>query len=427
LDIRPTQFTWANAIQLLACAPSLDTLCRASATRAKSVYTTLSKTSAGASELVPTRLLKSSGTSSTNTTSPRNASLTTTVLTAIHGSISKATAPKRQRHRPSQDQLQRPHPLPSLRGHALTYGHPTVTFEAVPEAMPASRLGLPVPPGHQIGSLQQRKMTGGFHFGHTADPIYMGQCNTASSVCTIGGYALQSVCHTGQKCVYDTVKDFGWRVGIGTHKIVEVIRDVIDKYDEPAKCEPYYDCTDCYTWEIFESNGTETTTTSSKTRPTSTSASASKSTRTRTETCKTPGWWGCLDESTSSSATATTTTSTSTSSTSTCKTPGWFGCKDEDETTTKTTSHTTTPAPAPTATTTSLSSTTTSCQYTGWFGDCLDGSDPPAKSHRSTPAPTASTTSCTSEGWFGLICHDNSKTKKHDTSSPMTTTERMEI
>jgi lipase ATG15 len=309
---------------------------------------------------------------------------------------------------------------------SLTYGHPTVTFEAVPEAMPASRLGLPVPPGHQIGSLQQRKMTGGFHFGHTADPIYMGQCNTASSVCTIGGYALQSVCHTGQKCVYDTVKDFGWRVGIGTHKIVEVIRDVIDKYDEPAKCEPYYDCTDCYTWEYFESNSTETTTSSSKPRPTSTSASASKSTRTRTETCKTPGWWGCLDESTSSSATATTTTSTSTSSTSTCKTPGWFGCKDEDETTTKTTSHTTTPAPAPTATTTLLPSTTTSCQYTGWFGDCLDGSDPPAKSHRSTPIPTASTTSCTSEGWFGLICHDKSKTKKHD-SSLTTTTERMEI
>jgi lipase ATG15 len=308
---------------------------------------------------------------------------------------------------------------------SLTYGHPTVTFEAVPEAMPASRLGLPVPPGHQIGSLQQRKMTGGFHFGHTADPIYMGQCNTASSVCTIGGYALQSVCHTGQKCVYDTVKDFGWRVGIGTHKIVEVIRDVIGKYDQPAKCEPYYDCTDCYTWEYFESNGTETTTSSHKSKPTSTSMSTSQSTRTRTETCKTPGWWGCLDESTSKSATAT--TSTSTSSTSTCKTPGWFGCKDEDETTTKTTSHTTTSAPAPTATTTSLSPTTTSCQYPGWFGGCLDGSDPPAKSHRSTPTPTASTTSCTSEGWFGLICNDKSKTKKHKTSSPVTATERMEI
>ncbi|KAJ4376469.1 putative lipase atg15, partial [Neocucurbitaria cava] len=232
---------------------------------------------------------------------------------------------------------------------SLTFGHPAVTFEAVPEAMPASRLGLPVPPGHQIGSLQKRDFTGGFHFGHTADPVYMGTCNQATSVCTFGGYAMQSVCHTGQKCVYDTVKDFGWRVGIGTHKIVEVIRDVILKYDQPAKCEPYYNCTDCYTWEYFESNGTETTTTSSS-KPTSTSMS--RSTRTRTETCKTPGWWGCLDETTTSGKHTKTTSTSTSSSTSTCKTPGWFGCKDDTETSTtttaKTSQHTTSPAPAPT-------------------------------------------------------------------------------
>jgi lipase ATG15 len=309
---------------------------------------------------------------------------------------------------------------------SLTFGHPAVTFEAVPEAMPASRLGLPVPPGHQIGSLQQRKFTGGFHFGHTADPIYMGACNQATSVCTIGGYALQSVCHTGQKCVYDTVKDFGWRMGIGTHKIVEVIRDVIKKYDAPAKCEPYIDCTDCYTWEYFESNGTETTTTSSK--PTATSTSTSKSSRTRTETCRTPGWWGCLDESTTDSHSKTVTTSTS--SISTCKTPGWFGCKDETTTTTSSKLHTTTPAPVPTVTTTSSSPTSTSsCKYPGWFGGCLDGDDPPAKTKHTpkpAPTPTASTTTCTSEGWFGLICYD--KSKKHGkTKINELVTERIEM
>ncbi|KAH4806463.1 hypothetical protein HBH61_146230 [Parastagonospora nodorum] len=301
---------------------------------------------------------------------------------------------------------------------SLTFGHPAVTFEAVPEAMPASRLGLPVPPGHEVGSLQKRKMTGGYHFGHTADPIYMGQCNQATSVCTFGGYALQSVCHTGKKCVYDTVKDLGWRVGIGTHKIVEVIKDVIEKYDAPPICEPYINCTDCYTWKYFESNGTETTTTSTS-KPTSTSKSSKSNTRTRTETCKTPGWWGCLDETTTGTQTSTSTSKhTSTSSTSTCKTPGWFGCKDdngEPTTTTTKSSHTTTPAPAPTATTTSSSSptSTSSCLYPGWFGDCLDGDDPPSRTklRSSTPAPTTSSTSCTHEGWFGLICYD--KSKKH--------------
>ncbi|USP73681.1 uncharacterized protein yc1106_00955 [Curvularia clavata] len=310
---------------------------------------------------------------------------------------------------------------------SLTFGHPAVTFEAVPEAMPASRLGLPVPPGHQIGSLQQRKHTGGFHFGHTADPIYMGTCNSATSVCTIGGYALQSVCHTGQKCVYDTVKDFGWRVGIGTHKIVEVIRDVIQKYDKPPKCEAYVDCTDCFTWEYFESNGTETSTTSTKHTATSTSRETS---RTRTETCKTPGWWGCLDESTTKPPSKTTVTTTLT--TSTCKTPGWFGCKDE-VTTTTTMTYTTTVAPAPSVTTTSSSPTSTSsCKYPGWFGGCLDGDDPPKKTHHHhhkstpTPQPTGTTTSCTSEGFFGLICYDGSKKHSHTRSSEPAT-ERMEM
>ena len=307
---------------------------------------------------------------------------------------------------------------------SLTFGHPAVTFEAVPEAMPASRLGLPVPPGHQIGSLQQRKFTGGFHFGHTADPIYMGACNQATSACTLGGYALQSVCHTGQKCVYDTVQDFGWRLGIGTHKILEVIRDVIMKYDAPPKCEAYLDCTDCYTWDYFESNGTETTTTSSK--PTATSTSTS-STRTRTETCKTPGWWGCLDESTTKSHEKTTVTTTST--TSTCKTPGWFGCKDESTTTT-TMTYTTTPAPAPSVTTSSSSPTSTSsCKYPGWFGGCLDGDDPPAKTHHTakpTQTPTSTSTSCTSEGFLGLICYDKSKKHRHTSSEPPVT-ERMDM
>lgn len=193
----------------------------------------------------------------------------------------------------------------------LTYGLPVLTFEAVPDAMPASRLGLPTPPGHQIGALQERQNTGAYHFGHTADPVYMGACNKASSICTIAGYAMQSSCHTGFKCVYDTVKDFGWGMGIRRHQITTVIRDVYEKYDEVAKCEQYTNCTDCYAWEFHESNGTETTTSS-----TITSTSTS---RTRTETCKTPGWWGCLDESTTTT-TSTTSSKETSKSTTTCKT-----------------------------------------------------------------------------------------------------------
>ncbi|KAF2190956.1 autophagy related lipase Atg15 [Zopfia rhizophila CBS 207.26] len=299
----------------------------------------------------------------------------------------------------------------------LTYGLPVVTFEAVPEAMPASRLGLPTPPGHQIGALQTRKMTGGFHFGHTADPVYMGQCNKASSSCTFGGYAMQSVCHTGFKCVYDTVTDWGWRVGIGTHKIVSVIKDVLEKYDEPAKCEQYLNCTDCYPWEFFESNGTEPTTTSSFVTSTSTSS------RTRTETCKTPGWWGCLDEPTTTDET--TGTLTTATSTSTCKKPGWFGCKDPTTTTSATTSPSASPAPSITTTSTLPTSTSSSsCKNPGWFGGCNDPTAPTSTSSTPTPTPTVSTRTCSEKGWFGLICYDGSEESKAEGSG---ITERMEM
>jgi len=163
----------------------------------------------------------------------------------------------------------------------LTYGVPVVTFQAVPEALPASRLGLPLPPGADPDAPQTREYTGAFHFGHTADPIYIGTCNGATASCSFGGYALESACHTGRECVYDTVGDKGWRVGIGTHKIRSVIHDVIMKYDKVPECKFTPECRDCGNWKMYESNGTESSTSS-------TSSQTSTKTRTRTETCKTP-------------------------------------------------------------------------------------------------------------------------------------------
>lgn len=296
----------------------------------------------------------------------------------------------------------------------LTYGLPVVTFEAVPDALPAGRLGLPVPPGADPSNPQTREYTGAYHFGHTADPVYIGTCNGATASCSYGGYALESACHTGRECVYDVVADKGWRVGIGTHKIRSVINDVILKYDEVPECKFTPECRDCANWKMYESNGTETTTTSSST--------SSTKTRTRTETCKTPGWWGCLDETTT--GTATTTTTTTSTSTSTCKTPGWFGCNDKTATTTTTTSS---------SSSTESITTTTTCETPGHFWGCWDtttttGSTTGAATSEPTmtgpsvtttrpitprptvsPAPSPTSTSviptqshCTQRGWFGF-------------------------
>jgi len=281
----------------------------------------------------------------------------------------------------------------------LTYGVPAVTFEAVPEAMAAARLGLPVPPGADPDVPQARENTGAFHFGHTADPIYIGTCNGATASCSYAGYALESSCHTGRECVYDVVADKGWRVGVGTHKIRAVISDVILKYDTVPECQFTPECRDCALWKMYESNGTETTTTSS-------SSTTSSTTKTRTATCETPGWWGCLDKTTTTSSTTTTTTSetttttsTSSTSTSTCETPGWFGCKDKKTTTdpdaVPTVTTTSSPPETPTTTSTSTSTSSTTCLTPGRFWGCYDetgtetGTVPPVTKHPITPGPAA--------------------------------------
>ncbi|KAJ5143767.1 Lipase class 3 [Penicillium bovifimosum] len=283
----------------------------------------------------------------------------------------------------------------------LTFGLPVVTFEAVPEALPAARLGLPSPPGYDPRLPQTRQYTGAYHFGHTADPIYMGTCNGINSICTWGGYAMESACHTGQMCAYDTVADKGWRVGIGTHKIENVISDVILKYDDVPPCVAEEECFDCELWKFFRSNGSEVTTTTT----TSTATSF-----TRTSTCKTPGWWGCLDESTT--ATTTTTSSpTSTATTTTCKTPGWFGCNDPTSSTTA--------APAPTVTTTLPTVTATStCRDPGWFG-CRDKTSTTATTTANSVLISSSAT-CHSPGkvWG---CWDESTTTPAITSAPIPT------
>jgi lipase ATG15 len=326
----------------------------------------------------------------------------------------------------------------------MTFGLPTFTIEAYGDALAASRLGLPAPPGSDPKRPQDRKFTGVHHFGHTADPVFMGTCGGATAPCTLGGYAFESECHSGVQCIYDTVADFGWRVGLGNHKIHIVIDQVIKAYDQPPICVPDDECYDCYNWKFFESNGSDSKTSTS---------SSSTSTRTRTTTCKTPGWWGCLDETTTKiTTTSSTTSTTTTSTTTTCKTPGWFGCNDP----TTTTVATAIPSPSATLTATSAHLTSTSssysCQHPGFFGGCHDKTTSATSStstHKAgthhcktpglfygcrdkqtpsttgietasstvTPSKTHKPSHCTHKAWFGLICRDLSTTMADPTES----------
>lgn len=134
-----------------------------------------------------------------------------------------------------------------------TYGLPAVAFEAPGELLASRRLHLPMPPG------LPSYMEGVWHFGHTADPIFMGTCNGASSSCSIGGYAMETSCHSGKVCVYDVVSDKGWHVNMLNHRIHTVIDGVLNGYENVAKCGAPEPCHDCYNWNFIKGREIVTT------------------------------------------------------------------------------------------------------------------------------------------------------------------------
>jgi lipase ATG15 len=77
------------------------------------------------------------------------------------------------------------------------------------------------------------------------------------SSCWNAGYAMETQCHTGLECVYDTVNDLGWRVHIANHRQGAMINDVLlsKKYasklgvGKVIECKVVpSDCVDCYGW-----------------------------------------------------------------------------------------------------------------------------------------------------------------------------------
>ncbi|KAI0465205.1 hypothetical protein LJB42_000430 [Komagataella kurtzmanii] len=126
-----------------------------------------------------------------------------------------------------------------------TYGLPAVTFEAPGDLLATKRLHLPQPPS--LPSYLEHI----WHFGHTADPIFMGTCNGASSSCSVAGYAMETQCHSGKVCIYDVVNDYGWHVNLVNHRIHTVIDSVLTAYNKTASCEIPLPCHDCYNWNFI--------------------------------------------------------------------------------------------------------------------------------------------------------------------------------
>ena len=176
--------------------------------------------------------------------------------------------------------------LSSLLGR--TYGLPVVTFEAPGERLASKRLHLPMPPG------LPENMEHIWHFGNNADPIFMGVCNGPSSSCSLGGYAMESMCHSGLKCTYDTIKKLGWHVNVLNHRLKTVIDELLMKTNETAKCERPPPCIDCYDWTFVDhtDNRRRVTRPILPTSSDATTTSQSSTTTTRPRKCLKRTWYG---------------------------------------------------------------------------------------------------------------------------------------
>ena len=161
---------------------------------------------------------------------------------------------------------------------ARTYGIVGFSFESPGDLLASQRLHLPLPYDPDFDLI--------WHVGNTADPIYMGTCNGASSTCNLAGYAMESRCHSGWEISYDTVSELKWSVDIRKHRIKTVISDVLEKMEVP---KPVYigngkgvenPCIECFDWnyvnpepELPSPSSTRTTSTLTTTFTTTLSSS----------------------------------------------------------------------------------------------------------------------------------------------------------
>lgn len=88
-----------------------------------------------------------------------------------------------------------------------------------------------------------------YNFGHNADIIFTGKCNGRFSFCYIGGYNIDTKCHIGKVCEFDSINKLNISESIFTHKLDYVIKNIIPYWENDfPTCEIKNDCIDCDDW-----------------------------------------------------------------------------------------------------------------------------------------------------------------------------------
>jgi putative lipase involved disintegration of autophagic bodies len=90
-----------------------------------------------------------------------------------------------------------------------------------------------------------------YHFGHNADIIFTGKCNGVTSWCYLGGYIMETKCHIGNVCEYDTKGVLDMKESIFTHKIGFVLEEIIQKWNKTIPSCKKQNCTECENWTFI--------------------------------------------------------------------------------------------------------------------------------------------------------------------------------
>lgn len=86
-----------------------------------------------------------------------------------------------------------------------------------------------------------------YHYGHNADPIFMGNCG---SICNLLGYYIETKCHVGNTCLYDAKTKLNFTESIFNHRIDVILKDIIPNWEtDLPKCNINKECIDCEKWE----------------------------------------------------------------------------------------------------------------------------------------------------------------------------------
>lgn len=122
----------------------------------------------------------------------------------------------------------------------IVYNKHVVTFESPGGKHYLDLVGL---------DYTEKQLDNIYHFGHNADPVFTGRCNGIFSWCYLGGYIMNTKCHIGNVCEYDSIGKLNMKESIYRHRIKDVITQVIEQWNETLpECEQRRNCIDCDEW-----------------------------------------------------------------------------------------------------------------------------------------------------------------------------------